>query len=88
MNYALLNNCQMYRSKYSEDQPILDFTYDLTWKGHELLSMIRDDDVWAEIKFKLSGHECSLPILEELAKQIILNRIELQEHSNSLIQES
>lgn len=63
-----------------EDEPVMHFAYDLTWKGHELLAMIADDGVWQEIKTKLNSFDCSVPMLVELSRQIILERIELQSH--------
>ena len=45
----------------------------LTWKGHELLDTIRDENVWRKTK-RLAGN-MSLEIIKQTAASILLNTV-------------
>ena len=50
----------------------------LTWKGHEFLDDIRDQDIWAKTKERLKGlQSVALSVVSEVAKAEIKKRLGL-----------
>ncbi len=62
------------------EKPVSKNVFDLTWRGHELLALIRDDIIWYGIIESLGKFECSIPVLEELAKRAIIQKVDQSEH--------
>ncbi len=49
---------------------------DLTYLGHEFLEYVKTDTIWRKIKSKASSLGCfALPILQQIASQIIVNKL-------------
>ncbi|TWT51936.1 hypothetical protein KOR42_32180 [Thalassoglobus neptunius] len=50
---------------------------ELTWEGHEFVSLCRDPNCWKEAKDKIAsiGGSASVEVLRQLLKQIVTSKI-------------
>ncbi len=52
--------------------------HSITWDGHQFLDNIRDADIWQRVKSKvnkLTNESVSLPIIQQVAAQIISKKL-------------
>ncbi|WP_298846326.1 DUF2513 domain-containing protein [Clostridium sp.] len=62
-----------YKGIYADDE-IIDFGVGaLTWKGHEFLEKIKDDNVWSKTKnvMKEKGIQFTIKAIEQIATKLI-----------------
>lgn len=51
---------------------------ELSWKGHEFLSLIRDEGIWAQLTDKLGAETlsgASISVIEAITKELWLDRV-------------